>query len=177
MDDLFISIIAIGLAVILMFIFPLMTMADRTDDISQLSVKMATYEFIEDVRTSGKITSDRYGEFIEVLGSTGNTYNIELEVKVLDENPGKKITETSNYTKIGENVYYSMYTSQIEDKLYSHSENNTYYLKEGDIISVNVKNSNQTISQQLKNFFYAVIGSDTYTISAAQTEMVTATGR
>ena len=177
MDDLFISIIAIGLSVILMFIFPLMTMSDRTDDISQLSVKIATSEFIEDVRTTGKITSDRYGKFLEALGSTGNTYNIELEVKVLDENPGKKITGTSNYTKIGENVYYSIYTSQIENHLYNNNENNTFYLKEGDIISVNVKNSNQTMSQQLKNFFYAVVGSDTYTISVAQTEMVTATGR
>ena len=50
------SIIAIVLATILMFIFPLMTMSDRTDDISQLSVKLATTEFVDDVRTSGKIT-------------------------------------------------------------------------------------------------------------------------
>ena len=59
------SIIAIVLATILMFIFPLMTMSDRTDDISQLSVKLATTEFVDDVRTSGKITLERYGEFLK----------------------------------------------------------------------------------------------------------------
>ncbi len=175
MDDILMSIIAIVLATILMFIFPLMTMSDRTDDISQLSVKLATTEFVDDVRTSGKITLERYGEFLEALGSTGNIYNVELEIKVLDENPGKKITEASRYTQIGENVYYSVYTSQIEGILYN--DNNIYYLKEGDIFSVSVKNTNQTIAQQLKNFFYTVVGNDTYTIAAAQTEMVTATGR
>lgn len=175
MDDILMSIIAIVLATILMFIFPLMTMSDRTDDISQLSVKLATTEFVDDVRTSGKITLERYGEFLEALGSTGNIYNVELEIKVLDENPGKKITEASGYTQIGENVYYSVYTSQIEGILYN--DNNIYYLKEGDIFSVSVKNTNQTIAQQLKNFFYTVVGNDTYTIAAAQTEMVTATGR
>ncbi len=177
MDDILMSIIAIVLATILMFIFPLMTMSDRTDDISQLSVKLATTEFVDNVRTSGKITLERYGEFLGALGSTGNIYNVELEIKVLDENPGKKITNASGHTQIGENVYYSLYTSQIEGILYNDNGNNIYYLKEGDIFSVSVKNTNQTIAQQLKNFFYTVVGNDTYTIAAAQTEMVTATGR
>ena len=177
MDDLLISIIAIGIATVLMFIFPLMTMSDRTDDISQLTVKLATTEFVDQVRTSGKITLEDYSQLITNLGSTGNTYSIEMEAKILDENPGRKITNASGNTKIGENVYYSIYTSQIENVLYKNNGNNIYYLKEGDIISVNVKNTSQTIAQQLKNFFYTVVGSEAYTIAAAQTEMVTATGR
>ena len=177
MDDLLVSIIAIGIATILMFIFPLMTMSDRTDDISQLTVKLATTEFVDQVRTSGKITLEDYSKLITNLGSTGNTYSIEMEAKILDENPGRKITNASGNTKIGENVYYSIYTSQIENVLYKNNGNNIYYLKEGDIISINVKNTSQTIAQQLKNFFYTVVGSDAYTIAAAQTEMVTATGR
>ena len=39
-------------------------------------------------------------------------------------------------------------------------------LKEGDIVSVTVKNTNKTISQLLRNFFYRVSGNDTYQISA-----------
>lgn len=31
-------------------------------------------------------------------------------------------------------------------------------LKEGDIFSTSVKNTNTTLSQQLKNFFYSVTG-------------------
>ena len=36
MSDTLITVIAIVLAAVLMLIFPLMTMADRTDDVSQL---------------------------------------------------------------------------------------------------------------------------------------------
>ena len=42
MGDSLTTIIAIFLAAVLMFIFPLMTMSDRTDDISQLTVDIAT---------------------------------------------------------------------------------------------------------------------------------------
>ena len=173
MSDTLITVIAIALAAVLMFVFPLMTMSDRTDDVSQLAVETATTDFVDEVRTSGKITPDKYSKFIENIGSTGNTYNVEMQVQVLDENPGKKTTQ-SQKDKIGENVYYSVYTSQIEDILNS---NKNYNLKEGDLFSVNVKNTNQTLAQQLKNFFYTVVGNDTYTIAASHGGMVTATGK
>lgn len=173
MSDTLITVIAIGLAAILMFIFPLMTMSDRTDDVAQLTVETATTEFVDEIRTTGKITSDKYSQYLQTIGSTGNTYNVEMEVKVLDENPGKKTTQTDR-EKIGENVYYSVYTSQIENEL---KERNNYKLKEGDLVSVSVKNTNQTLSQQLKNFFYSVTGNDTYTIAASHGGIVTATGK
>ena len=174
MSDTLITVIAIALAAVLMFVFPLMTMSDRTDDVSQLAVETATTDFVDEVRTTGKITPDKYSKFIENIGSTGNTYNVEMQVQVLDENPGKKTTQ-SQKDKIGENVYYSVYTSQIEDKL--KSGNGVYKLKEGDIVSVDVKNTNQTLSQQLKNFFYKVVGNDTYSIAASHGGIVTATGK
>ena len=173
MSDTLVTIIAISLAAILMFIFPLMTMSDRTDDVSQLTVDTATTEFVDDIRTTGKISADKYSQFLEIIGSTGNTYNVQMEVQVLDENPGKKTTQVDR-DKIGENVYYSVYTSQIQDKF---DNDKVYKLKEGDIVSVNVKNTNQTLSQQLKNFFYKVVGNDTYTIAASHGGIVTSTGK
>lgn len=172
MGDTLITIIAIGLAAVLMFVFPLMTMSDRADDVSQLTVETATTEFVDDVRTTGKLTLDKYSKFVENISATGNAYDVEMEIKVLDENPGKKTTQTTA-TKIGENVYYSMYTSQILDGLAS---NGTRTLKEGDIFSASVKNTNLTLSQQLKNFFYSVSGNDTYTIAAEHAGIVTANG-
>ena len=156
-----------------MFVFPLMTMSDRTDDVSQLAVETTTTDFVDEVRTTGKITPDKYNKFIENIGSTGNTYNVEMQVQVLDENPGKK-TLTLQSDKIGENAYYSVYTSQIEEVL---NNNKNYNLKEGDMFSGSVKNTNQTLAQQLKNFFYTVVGNDTYTIAASHGGMVTATGK
>ncbi len=175
MSDTLITIIAIFLAAILMFVFPLMTMSDRTDDVSQLSVQTATTEFVEDIRTTGRITLDKYGKFVEEIAATGNAYDVELEVQVLDENPGKK-TSQANSKKIGENVYYSMYTSQILEQLGDASSNRILALKEGDIVSASVKNTNLTLSQQLKNFFYTVTGNNTYTIAAEHSGIVTTNG-
>ncbi len=176
MGDTLITIVAIGLAAVLMFVFPLMTMSDRTDDVSQLTVETATTEFVDDIRTTGKLTMDKYSKFVENISATGNAYDVEMEIKVLDENPGKKTTQATA-TKIGENVYYSMYTSQILDSLESTgTQTKVLALKEGDIFSASVKNTNSTLSQQLKNFFYSVSGNDTHTIAAEHAGIVTANG-
>lgn len=178
MSDTLITVIAIGLAAILMFVFPLMTMSDRTDDVAQLSVETATADFVDTIRSTGRITPDNYNSFLQNITATGNTYEVEMEVKVLDENPGKK-TEQATSTVIGENVYYSIYTSQILDVVDPDdgSTPSNYNLKEGDIISVKVRNTNLTLSQQLKNFFYTVTGNDTYTIAAESAGMVNTTGK
>ena len=171
MSDTLITVVAIALAAILMFVFPLMTMSDRTDDVSQLAIETATTEFVDDVRTTGRLTLDKYNKLVENVSSTGNSYDVEMEIKVLDENPGKKTT-LAKADKIGENVYYSMYTSQILDSI----SNQILALKEGDIFSASVKNTNTTLSQQFKNFFYSVTGNDTYSIAASHAGIVTANG-
>ena len=171
MSDTMITIIAIFLAAILMFVFPLMAMSDRTDDVSQLAVQTETTEFVDNVRTTGLLTLAKYDNFVQKISATGNTYDTELEIQVLDENPGKKSTQTES-TKIGENVYYTLYNTQIMEAL----KNGTYKLKEGDMFSASVKNTNTTISQQLKNAFYKVVGNDTYQIAAQHSGIVTVNG-
>ena len=96
-----------------------------------------------------------------------------MEFKILDENPGKKSTQSAK-DKIGENVYYSVFTTQIQEAL--EGENKVYNLKEGDIVNVSVKNTNLTLSQSLKNFFYTVVGNDTYTIAASSSGLVLRNG-
>lgn len=172
MGDSFITIIAIFLAAILMFVFPLMSMAERTDDVSQLSVQTATTEFVDNVRTTGKLTTDSYDKYLRTLTSTANSYEVSIELQILDENPGVKTTQAES-TKIGENLYYVLYTSQVEEKL---NNSGKITLKEGDRISVSVKNTNQTISQILKNFFYSLSGNDTYQIFAQHAGIVTVNG-
>ena len=169
MGDTLITVVAIVLAATLKFVFPLMTMSNRADDVSQLSVQSLTTQFVDDVRTTGKITSDKYNKFVENIHSTGNTYDVEIEVKVRDENPGKKTTQ-ANSKKIGEDVYYSIYTTQIENTL---KNNNAYNLKEGDIVSVSVKNTNTTMSQQLSGGTSTGL---TGTIAGEASGIVTANG-
>lgn len=173
MSDSLITVIAIMLTAVLLLVLPVMTMADRADDISKTDVETMTSNFVNEIRTIGKLTSEKYNKFVEELTSTGNTYDIEMEFKILDENPGKKSTQSTK-DKIGENVYYSVFTTQIQEAL--EGENKVYNLKEGDIINVSVKNTNLTLSQSLKNFFYTVVGNDTYTIAASSSGLVLRNG-
>ena len=172
MGDSLITIVAIFLAAILMFVFPLMAMSERTDDVAQLSVQTATTDFVDNVRNTGKLTQENYNKFTQTLVSTGNSFDVDIEIQVLDENPGVKTTQ-AEMTKIGENFYYTKYTSQVEDELDAKKK---ITLKEGDMVSVTVKNTNQTISQILKNFFYQLTGNETYQIVAQNAGIVSVNG-
>ena len=172
MGDSLITVVAIFLAAILMFIFPLMSLAERTDDISSLAVQTATTEFVDTARTTGKITLEEYDAYLSNIASTGNTFDVEILIQQLDENPGVKTTQ-AEATKIGENLYYNIYTTQVEQQLNPTGRIN---LKEGDIITVTAKNTNQTISQMLRNFFYMISGNDSYLIEGEHTGVVTVNG-
>lgn len=166
MGDSAVTIIAIFLAAILMFVFPLMTMADKSDDVSQLTIQTATTDFTNKIRTTGYIAQEDYDNFILTLASTGNSYEAEITVQKLDQNPAKK--NSGDATAIGQNVYYTMYTKQVLDSL-------PLSLTEGDIVSVNVQNTNTTIAGQLRNFMYKVTGNSTGNIVAQESGIVTKT--
>lgn len=174
MSDTFIIIIAIFIAAVLMLVFPLMTLADRNDEITQLTVQTATSELVDEIRRTGKLTEDQYNNFVSSIASTGNAYDVEMQFRILDENPSKKTSQTSGTTIIGENVYYSVYTTQIEEKLGSTG---AYILKEGDIVSISVKNRGSTLAQTLRNVYYRVTGNETYTIFASSSGTVTVNGK
>lgn len=166
------TVVAIFLAVILMFLFPMLSVSERTDDISQLAVETAVTNFVDNSRAIGKITVANYEQLISALNATGNSYEVEMEVKILDENVGKK-TAWTNGEVIGENVYYAVYTSQIMDTLMNDQ---SYLMKEGDIFSCTAKNTNQTISQTLRSVFYSISSNNAYQVGAQHSGMVSATG-
>ena len=172
MGDSLITVVAIFLAAILMFIFPLMSLAERTDDISSLAVQTATTEFVDDIRTTGKMTLEDYDAYISDISSTGNSFDVDVLIQELDENPGVKTTQ-AEATKIGENLYYNMYTTQVEDQLNSKGR---ITLKEGDIVTVTAKNTNQTIAQMLRNFFYMISGNDSYQVVGQHSGVVAVNG-
>ena len=174
MSDTLITVVAILLAAILMFLFPLMSVSERSDDVSQLAVQTAVNEFVDDSCTIGKITIENYNALVNTLNATGNPYEVEIEHKILDENIGKKSAWTQG-SVIGENGYYSVYTSQIMEKIEDNTKG-TYDMKKGDILSVSVKNSGKTLAQMLRGVFYSVSTNGNYQISAQHSRAVTATG-
>lgn len=168
MSDTLITVVAIVLAAGLIFVVPLMTMADRVDTTSQAEVEAIVTDFVEEIRTTGKITQEKYNKFLEKLTATGYTFDVEMETKILDENPAKKRLQTAD-DKIGENVYYSEYTSQIEKELEGKGIKN---LKTGDMVLVTVKNTDPTFAQQFKEFTYKIVGRDTATVVTSKAGMV-----
>lgn len=175
MSDSLMMIIGIVLAVILMFVWPLLAMSERTDDISQTVVQSATSEFVDKISIAGQIKLSDYEAFAQTITATGNTYDIEIEVQHLDENPGKKSVTTSG-NLIGENVRYSTFTSEIKSLLET-SPSHAYPLNKGDNVIVTVKNTNRTMAQMLRTTFYRITGSDTTQIAASASSMVVNSGK
>lgn len=165
------TIIALFVAAIFLFVVPLVTLTERNDNVVQENVKLIVEEFVTDVKNTGKLTNAKLQDFENRLAATGNTYNIEMELQILDENPGKKTTQ-ANYKKIGENVYYSEYTTQIYDKL----KTGDISLKEGDFIYVGVSNQNSTAAQTLKSSFLSFSNDGEQVITANSSGMVNANG-
>ena len=95
-----------------------------------------------------------------------------MEVQILDENANKKTTQAAA-EKVGENYYYSEYTSQIESAI---ANKGVYLLKQGDQIKVEVSNANKTISQQLKSFMYRISGDNSAVIAASSSGIVSVNG-
>lgn len=172
MSDTLITIIGIFLAAVLMFVFPLMTVSNTQDDISQVAVQSLTSEFVNNAATKGKITQDDYNTFLSKLYATGNTYDVQLEHRIMTINPNKGQTD-----QLGENLYYSVYNSAIVDSTDTGlNYNDEYLMKKGDYIVATVKNTNTTIASQIKNFLYSLVGNDTYSIAASDSAPVTNTG-
>ena len=177
------TILALAVGCVFLFVVPMVTLTDRVDNVTQENTDLIVSEFVTDITNTGLLTRTKYEDFEGKLASTGNVYDIEIEIQHLDENPEKK-TAQANYTKIGENVYYSEYTTQILNKIGIKVDNNdivetlkdTIALKEGDFIFVKVKNQNVTASQNLKSSFLGFSNADEYVITSQSSGMVTVNG-
>ena len=161
MEETPLEIIGIFVGVALMFLVPFFLLADRSDDISQLVVSNATASFVDNIIKTGVIEAENYTKYQNELNKSGNSYEITIELKILDPNYAQNYTTNQNTKgELGQNHYYSIYTTQIEDRLLNNSTSNTtgdknkIVLKEGDIISVIAKNNSMTLSQSIKNIYY-----------------------
>ncbi len=174
-EDTLVTIIAIFLAAILMFVVPMITLADKTDNTTQVLIQTEVDEFVREVSKSGVITKDSLESFKSQINSTGNVYDFEIEVKVLDDASIKK-TEQGQTTQIGENNYYTEFTTTIEDTIYNSSKKQ-YTMKSGDMITIKVRNTSQTFAESLRNVWAKITGNEASTLSASSSAMVTANGK
>ncbi|MBR3132801.1 MAG: hypothetical protein IKG42_01790 [Clostridia bacterium] len=155
--DTLTSTVVVGGIILVVTFMVMIGAAINTDNVSEEKALVLTSDFINTCANEGKITESNYDTFQQSLNNTGHTYKIEIEVKHLDENIGNKSSWTSS-SVIGENSYYSVYTSQISDEL---AKNGKYLMKEGDIISVTVKNTDESFLQEMESAIYTGLGKGT----------------
>ncbi|NLG89140.1 MAG: hypothetical protein GX494_08015 [Clostridiaceae bacterium] len=155
MDDIFSKITALILAVILLYIFPVESMLTRQDEITKVFVLNETAKFVDSARNLGYITPLMYTQFLRVLSSTGNEYEILMEHRHISIDPIyiDPVDKTSfQYDfNINENAYY---TEEILACLFppaaAPDQDRYYYMSKGDYFSVHVYNKNKTAAAKVQ---------------------------
>lgn len=161
MKDTLSMIVAVIFLVILLIILPLYNYFERQDDMSyNLTLKTVTM-FVDEVASNGYIDQNMYDKFIQRLGQTGNSYDVQIEAKkrILTVDPDNISPDTGKETYIEQ--YKSYYnkdifndetgkTSNIIDKDNS-LKNDVFFLDAGDKFYVTVKNTNTTMASALLN--------------------------
>ncbi|HHT97960.1 MAG TPA: hypothetical protein GXZ90_08725 [Clostridiales bacterium] len=144
------NMLAIMIAVILMFIFPLLYFAQKQDMITQIYVSNETTNFVNNIKNKGYLTSDMYQRYIENIGNTNNVYKVEIKHSrkmvnaEYDEDSGELLEE-----------YYIVYIDYYEDEIIQAlSENNIYYFSQGDYISLKVSNKVPTLASKIMQALY-----------------------
>ncbi len=107
--DSLITAFVILLFAIIITVFPLLITANHLDSASQATLQTQMTNFVNQICDTGKITKEAYDQFEENINGP-NSYNIEIEVKVLDENPAREITEASgNISNRRKRLCYLLY--------------------------------------------------------------------
>ena len=146
MEDSLSIIFAIIVALIIMFIVPLMDTWELQDNLSYTITYAAVTDFVDTCRNVGYISLDSYMAFQQTLLSTGNTFAITMEHRDQREIP---ILDDDNNIKMMKTAFYNTYTSQIEYELYN--EPHIYRLGKYDYFFVSVKNTNTTQASIINN--------------------------
>lgn len=157
---------------VVMFCIIVMSVSNTQDDISKVAVQSLVAEFVYTEASKGKVTQSDYNAFLEKLDATGNTYEVQLEHKIMSTNPNK-----GEKDKAGENRHYSVFNTGILDNGINKAGGNGEYLMEkGDYFGATVKNTNTTIATQFMNAIFKMVGRDNYVIAASAYALVPNTG-
>ena len=140
------KIVCILLASVLMFLFPLFYLAQKQDVINQVYVESKTVELVNDIKKHGYITSNMYERYLDRLGDTGNLYEIEIVHSHTVVNP--EYDEDSG-TFLDD--YYTYYENTYQDDILKEifEGTGTYYLRQGDYISIKVFNKTETFAGRM----------------------------
>jgi hypothetical protein len=146
----FSKIITFLLAAIILFLGPLLYMAQKQDAISQVYISNETTKFVDSIKNTGFLTRTMYMDYIQKIDQTNNLYKIEIahSHKVVeplyDEDTGTFLNDYDTY-------YTNTYQDEILGKF---DQGEDYNFSQGDYISVTVVNRSKTLATKLMELFY-----------------------
>lgn len=171
MQDTAITIIVIVVAAILLFVFPMLATAENKNEVDLAYVQSSVTEFVNTNATKGVITLESLDSLKQKLATTGNTYDVNLEVSRKTDDVGKK-SGWSTGTNIGEGAFYTLQGTQINEQLESTGQ---FKLNVGDTLSAKVENSSKTMASTLKSAILGISESSKSEIAATASALVTGT--
>ena len=158
MKDALSMILAVILLVILIIILPLYNYFERQDDMSYNTALKTVTMFVDEVAQNGYLDQNMYDKFIQRLGATGNSYEIQVEAqkRIITNDPDNTLNqEDPKYIE----QYKSYYNKDIfKDETGSTStiiskdnslKNGAFFFDVGDKFYVRVKNTNTTMASSL----------------------------
>jgi len=159
MDGAFWKVLAFLLCAVLMFLFPLMTVLDRQDDIAYNIVLTECNRFVDACRDTGYITPGMYSEFEDRINSTGNTYTIKLSHIKRSVTPVyKQINGNLSFTGEYEVTHVNYGEQDILGVLYPdnttlpvHDKSRRYDMSMGDLLFVEVQNKGKTMATAIRD--------------------------
>ena len=132
------------LVLFLAILAPMQQQSAQFNSSVQTIVAEDVNSFVDQVRSQGYITGQDYRNFLNTLEKTGNVY--EITITVLSET----YYPSDNGLKY-EAVYIPDSQIEIVDQLGELSVDDIYSMKNGDYITVTVKQANVSLATRLSN--------------------------
>lgn len=110
--DSYEHIVDLIIAILIIFLFPLLYFGQKQDALMQMVVSSETKEFIDDVRSKGYLTKEIYDQYLEELSHTGLIYDVSMEHRQLIYEPeyrfrtAEEIIGDQNNAYSGSNIYH-----------------------------------------------------------------------
>lgn len=142
----FSTMIAGFLAIVTLIFMPVMNVALQADNVSQNVIDNAVQEFVDDSRSSGKITAHEYEKMMDSINRAQPLCDIHITCGHKKYVPDVSGTVMDYHDENGETV--------ILDSLYTDSgETSDYLLKKGDYLHVTVKNTTPSNGMKILSLF------------------------
>ncbi|WP_339282954.1 hypothetical protein [Paenibacillus sp. FSL R5-0486] len=159
------KLLAVLLAVLLLYVYPAAETADRQDDIARMAAVQNVTRFVDAVRTKGYISPRMLADFEEQLAQTGNVYDVSMEhlhkkyvphyIDPMDNN---------SFNGTYEVVQDGYYAAQIRERLFPSSgvipvddPGRRYTLTTGDFFTVTLQNTNRTPSMLIREWLSGTV--------------------